>query len=224
MASPLRLRGSLAKGPLGTLGAPKGILLDTRQLMVTSSTNDRVNIEQSASGRWNGRALQHLSEKQSVERAKRKRVALAAPGLPDWVTKWTSQKINKDLRTFSRLPNSVKFLKFLNFIRFFQFWSQRVQSWVEKNQYSVLFSATWHSEFSATFSFCPTLEKCKRKLPSHHLCLKCCETSVVVLQWFHRDHHEALLNMHRSNSAHICFIIFIMNIKKTTTQQQQQQR
>ena len=46
MASPLRLRGSLAKGPLGTLGAPKGILLDTRQLMVTSSTNDRVNIEQ----------------------------------------------------------------------------------------------------------------------------------------------------------------------------------
>ena len=85
MASPLRLRGSLAKGPLGTkgAGAPKGILLDTRQLMVTSSTNDRVNIEQSASGRWNGRALQYLSEKQSVERAKRKRVALAAPGLPD---------------------------------------------------------------------------------------------------------------------------------------------
>ena len=162
MASPLRLRGSLAKGPLGTLGAPKGILLDTRQLMVTSSTNDRVNIEQSASGRWNGRVLQYLSEKQSVERAKRKRVALAAPGLPDWVTKWTSQKINKYLRTFSRLPNSVKFLKFLNFIRFFQFWSQRVQSWVEKNQYSVLFSATWHSEFSATFSFCPTLEKCKK--------------------------------------------------------------
>ena len=95
MASPLRLRGSLAKGPLGTLGAPKGILLDTRQLMVTSSTDDRVNIEQSASGRWNGRVLQYLSEKQSVERAKRKRVALAAPGLPPRLSDKVNESENK---------------------------------------------------------------------------------------------------------------------------------